>query len=346
MQIPLKLIILFLFFGLDYINIQAQSCDGDNLELATITRGINHANISIIASSTIESGGAIIFKAGHSITLTNGFHAKAGSEFTARIETCTSGPVAVEACTPPNTSIWNNPWLSCQIASSPNTSRGNSHWIRYDLGATYKLGKVQVWNVNKIGESNKGFKDVVIDYSTNGTTWTQLGVFQFPRGTEAAVYSGFEGADFSGINARYVLITSLSNWGDNSCAGISDIKFNIAPVLLQDIPVVLATRQAIGNEAFVNIGIDEMDESIVIYPNPARENTSITVESERNILATISLKSIIGNTLQSTEVEIVEGQNNWSLSLSNIPSGTYFIDIDTKKQDSHFESQKLVVVRE
>ena len=134
---------LSLFF---FTNILAQTCDGDNLELTSKPNDIRHAKISITSSATLDMGDNITFKAGSSITLTNGFYAKAGSQFTALIEPCSDGPIVAEACSSPNTAIWNNPWLSCQTTPNPKSSRGNSHWIRYDLGATYKLGKMQVWN--------------------------------------------------------------------------------------------------------------------------------------------------------------------------------------------------------
>ena len=43
---------------------------------------------------------------------------------------------------------WHDAWVSCQTDMSPNTSRGLGHWIMYDLGYTYILGDIHVWNIN------------------------------------------------------------------------------------------------------------------------------------------------------------------------------------------------------
>ena len=200
--------------------------------------------------------------------------------------------------------------------------------------------------VNKIGESDKGFKNVVVDYSLNGSSWTELGTFQFEQGMEEAIYSGFEGADFGGISARYVLITSLSNWGDNSCSGISDIKFNIAPPLLQDVTALLTARQALTDD-YLNTGLSTKipRESLLIYPNPAKEITAIALESDLSMAASIQLVGVMGNAIKSFDVEIVKGQNAWSFPLAGVPSGTYFIKIRTESTNP-FKPQKLIVVKE
>ena len=347
MKFTIKIVLIISSFLCFVQQVIAQTCEGDNLNLTTMTSGTKHAKTTITSSADINNGNSVIFKAGTSITLTNGFHAKAGSQFTASIADCTDGgPIVAEACTAPNTTIWNNPWLSCQTTTNPNNSRGASHWIRYDLGAAYKLGKMHIWNVNKVGESNKGMKEVVIDYSLNGTTWTQLGNFQFSQGTEEAIYAGFEGANFNGLSARYVLITAISNWGDASCSGISDVKFNIAPALLQDVSAILANAR---NRELTDILDTKMPKKenaqFLVYPNPTNNNTNLFLENTKETAATIAITNITGRLIQSIPVEILTGRNNWTLSLENIPSGTYFVNVLAEER-SLFDAQKLVVVKE
>jgi len=350
MKLYLKTLVFFIFIiGFFQKNITAQSCNGDNLNLSSITNGTQQAKISITSSATIENGNTVLFKAGTSITLTDGFHAKAGSNFTASIEDCSSGgggPIVAAACFSPDVSIWNNPWLSCQTTTNPNNSRGNGHWIRYDFGQIYKLGKMHVWNVNKVGESAKGFKDVIVDYSTNGTTWTSLGNFQFSQGTEKPSYGGFEGANFNGINARYVLITAVSNWGNVSCSGISDVKFNIAPALLQDVEAMLAARNA-AEILDLNhyLATNASSSDFLVYPNPTRDYTNIVLESELATKATITIKDIAGSLLQSLSTEVKKGLNQWKLPLEEVSSGTYFVTIQSGAL-TLLRSHKLVIVRE
>jgi len=124
-------------------------------------------------------------------------------------------------------------WESCTPKVNPNTDRGTSHWIQYDFGQIYLLNESHIWNYNGDGATGKGFKDVVIDYSTDGTTWTQLGgIYEWNQATGVVGYEGFEGPNFNGITARYVLITALNNWDNGLCHGFSKIIFNATACLM------------------------------------------------------------------------------------------------------------------
>ncbi len=140
-----------------------------------------------------------------------------------------------QTCYPPNTSIWEDTWQSCQTSPNPNSVHGNSHWIQYDLGSIYQLYRTRFWNHNQVGQLNRGVKDIVIDYSLDGTNWTSLGTFQLPQAMGEAQYAGEIGPDFDGVDVRYVLITILSNWGHASCNGIAEVKFMLAPQILDQL---------------------------------------------------------------------------------------------------------------
>ncbi|MEI7584749.1 PA14 domain-containing protein [Runella sp.] len=119
-------------------------------------------------------------------------------------------------------------WVSCATAANPNSARGGqNHWIKYDFGSPYTLKGTRVWNYNVVNETNKGFKTVYVDYSTDGTTWKQLGgVYTWPTAPGTAQYVGFLGPDFNSVKARYVLITATQNWGNATCSGFSKITFD------------------------------------------------------------------------------------------------------------------------
>lgn len=127
-----------------------------------------------------------------------------------------------------------NSWESCTPQAHPTSGRGVAHWIQYDLGKTYLLTESHIWNYNVTGATGKGFKDVVIDYSLDGTNWTQLGgITQWEQATGEIGYQGFTGPNFNGISARYILITALNNWNDNGlCSGFSKITFQATECLL------------------------------------------------------------------------------------------------------------------
>ncbi|MHC4596802.1 MAG: hypothetical protein ACYS19_17890, partial [Planctomycetota bacterium] len=59
-----------------------------------------------------------------------------------------------------------------------------------------------------------GFKDVTIEYSTNGTDWTTLaGVAEFAQAPGADVYAYNTTVDFGGAATKYVRLTANSSWG-------------------------------------------------------------------------------------------------------------------------------------
>lgn len=130
-----------------------------------------------------------------------------------------------------HSNVWNDAWISCQTSPNPNPVRGTGHWIAYEFEVANSLGEMHYWNSNETGATDKGIKDVVIDYSLDGQTWIELGTFQFDEAPGTNNYMGEAGPDFGNILARHVLITVLSTWGDASCAGIAELRFNLTPTL-------------------------------------------------------------------------------------------------------------------
>lgn len=116
-------------------------------------------------------------------------------------------------------------WLSCMPKPSPNPARGVGHWIQYNFKQALPLGGMKIWNYNVPGETGRGFELVAIDYSVDGSTWLELGQFNWQQAPGTTDYQGFTGPDFGGIQAQYVLITALNNFDNGSCMGFSQVEF-------------------------------------------------------------------------------------------------------------------------
>ena len=128
---------------------------------------------------------------------------------------------------------WDHTWTSDggagnPPAPSPNPVRGESQWIHYDLGQVYPLGRMHVWNGNEI--SARGLKRVSIDHSADGISWSELGTFNFAQASGSSRYAGFEGPDFGGAQARYVLLTIHSNHGGEFGYALSEIEITVGPL--------------------------------------------------------------------------------------------------------------------
>jgi len=107
-------------------------------------------------------------------------------------------------------------------------------WIQYEFDALYKLHQMWVWNSNQLVEPDVGFgaKDVTIETSTDGTTWTALaGAPEFAQASGDPNYVHNTTVDFGGVQARYVKLTVTSNWADGTKqASLSEVRFFYVPV--------------------------------------------------------------------------------------------------------------------
>src|SRR5690606_14048312 len=84
-------------------------------------------------------------------------------------------------------------WLSCEPAASPNPARPAGHFILYDFNKPFALGQMRLWNTNDPVWLTAGMRDVAIDVSMDGSTWTHVGDFVLEQGTGLSTYEGFDG---------------------------------------------------------------------------------------------------------------------------------------------------------
>ncbi len=124
-----------------------------------------------------------------------------------------------------------------------------SNWIQYEFDKVYKLHELWVWNSNQLVESFIGFgaKNVTIEYSADGQTWTQLeGVPEFARAPSMPTYTANTTVAFGGIAAKFVKLTINATWGGMAQTGLSEVRFYYVPVqAFEPEPAVGATDVAL-----------------------------------------------------------------------------------------------------
>ena len=114
-------------------------------------------------------------------------------------------------------------WLS--MGTQPN-------WIQYQFDQVYAVHELWVWNSNQPVEPFLGFgaKTVKIEYSIDGTKWTQLAnVPEFARATGQSGYVHNTTVSFGGVSAKYVKLTIEKNWGVAPGVGLSEVRFFYIP---------------------------------------------------------------------------------------------------------------------
>ena len=189
----------------------------------------------------------------------------------------------------------NDSWASCTVSTNPNPARGNTHWLMYDLGYVYSLGSTKFWNYNLAEETDKGMKNIIIDYSLGGTNWTEAVSFQLGEASGNTNYEGEIGPYLGEIDARFILITCIDTWGDH-CAGLSEVRF--------DIEGTVPTHE-----------IEQVNPKIKLFPNPAKESISIDTEMDIKELVIIS----------ATGHEITRMPYTQQFDISYLPNGIYFL---------------------
>ncbi|MBB6671196.1 discoidin domain-containing protein [Cohnella nanjingensis] len=121
--------------------------------------------------------------------------------------------------------------------------------ITVDLGGTYPLGEMRIWNYNGKDEAGsplgaRGLRDVGISYSIDGETWSELKGKGYPyrfaqadgsdRLAATNLDGGHEAVDFGGVPARYVKLVpqggaGQGNWGAEEAGralyGLSALRF-------------------------------------------------------------------------------------------------------------------------
>ncbi len=114
------------------------------------------------------------------------------------------------------------------------STSGWGAWIAYQFDAVYAIGNMYIWNQNQIYNSdltNRGLKNVTVQYSTNGSTWTTLGSYVIPKATGQNGMPPSLTVNFGGASAKYVVITAASvngTWGTDP--GTSNLYYALAKV--------------------------------------------------------------------------------------------------------------------
>ena len=197
-------------------------------------------------------------------------------------------------------------WTSCVATENPNKVREDGHWIMYDFGNEYTLQGTTIWNVNGYEHTDKGTQELVIDYSINGEDWTELSYHTMAEGPASSFYQGEEGPNFGGVNARYVIITALTNYGHAACSGLSEVRFQ----------ATIATNTNTEEEQLA-------DNNIEVSPNPFDDQTMITLTDIQSGTYNYSVVDIAGKQVLQGIIDVSSDKVTMPLSMGDFTPGAY-----------------------
>ncbi|MBN1435820.1 MAG: hypothetical protein JW936_01990 [Sedimentisphaerales bacterium] len=117
-------------------------------------------------------------------------------------------------------------------------------WAYWDFAEVFELGVMDVWNFNynsTVNLTGRGFKNTRIHYrASESDPWTELtgtagtphwnateSCWVFEKATGSSSYAANTHIDFGGVEARYVVLTCLTDWENTNWPGLSEVHFNI-----------------------------------------------------------------------------------------------------------------------
>ncbi len=193
-------------------------------------------------------------------------------------------------------------------------------WIQYEFDDVQKLDTMKVWNSNSAAESAIGWsvKDVEIQYSADGETWSVLeGPIQLNPGSGSPTYNQYTTVAFDGAAAKIVRLNIQSNWGGVLMAyGLSEVQFNSIPVKARTPNAASGSVNVLpnadiswraGREADQHIVYISTDESAVI------DGSAPSVTSSTNSVDLGTLDTQLGETYywRVDEVNDAESPSVW-----------------------------------
>lgn len=157
-----------------------------------------------------------------------------------------------------------------------NMYSGDKTSIVIDLGKKESIGEMYIWNYNDIQHLDYGIKNVIVDYSEDGSSYNHLGVYTLGQcnnydnnvhgGNIAVEVNGERSVDFKGVTGRYVRITPIDNYG-GARYGLSEVRIfrhKTEPVsgdcLTVDAFAPNQLNNTTVNNAFNNSGYSKIDD--------------------------------------------------------------------------------------
>lgn len=224
-----------------------------------------------------------------------------------------------------HTTNWMDAWISCQKSPSPNAANPDGHWIVYDLKERYNIEQIKFWNVNDPAHLDWGIKDFKVEYSGNYINWYDAGTFRLNKATGLGRYEGMDWMNIRIPEARYILITAMSNYGSGNCFGLAEARFSAEKVLISD-----NNNQASGLEL-----------SAIIQPNPVSDQFMAKIQLESGESIEYSCVDMYGHILETGKIDLTRPNYILRVITTNWIPGQYQFIVKTKNQVKRYSVVKI-----
>jgi Secretion system C-terminal sorting domain/FG-GAP-like repeat len=219
--------------------------------------------------------------------------------------------------------------------------RYNRKW-RFDMTTNDFGNRGYGWdiNCNSMGEAN---------FKVNGRVdFTGFNENKNPKYFEKfkPIFGRFTQSNKSSVLLMYYNNSSQYNWGNNLCLYTPEVGnggdwFMVNPNKdnhIADNSIADGLKEQIPEGESQSKNISSLN--LNIFPNPAKDNINIYFRSEIASTNSLIVKDAIGKEVSRFYIQTEIGDNNFSINLSNIPSGLYYI---TLHQQTTISTQKLII---
>ena len=91
-----------------------------------------------------------------------------------------------------------------------------------------------------------------------------------------------------------------------------------------------SNRTASTNFSFKGLSINELKNiALNVYPNPAQSTLNFTHNFNKATAATLKVIDLMGRTVNVEQYEVNTGSKNFTLDISNLANGSYFVELTT-----------------
>ena len=121
-------------------------------------------------------------------------------------------------------------WWTSWASQGHDDLNYTSEWIAWDLGGTYTLSKVHVWNYNENGYTDESVKKLDIQKWT-GAAWENVYTgLEWSQAPDSDEYAGFDQEFSTPITTSKIRFANLENFGGegaNYGVGVSEVVFYV-----------------------------------------------------------------------------------------------------------------------
>ena len=102
-------------------------------------------------------------------------------------------------------------------------------WLVFDFGKLTKVTNALIWNHNQLNEADRGVKTMKVYYTTKANPtnadWIEIGSYTLTKAGAIEAQKATDLIAFGEVEARKIKFDLLSNYGDNSIVGLSEVMF-------------------------------------------------------------------------------------------------------------------------